>query len=221
MLEGLMTTDKVAPSAGSWRKATVPCPPRTDNELIAAVHVLGASLLVAIKSAINIEELKQAGIYPVSPPVAGFHLHAWQILQTMLVEERRLIEFLVGPHTFTDKGTGATKSNRDTICINCFGSSITDTWWMNDDVRVRLRWRAQRTNKRVAHLDWLLIDEYDSRVVSGIWQTGYLKEIVNQFRDFTEWLYDRRPHVAEILAPQYIDPASARVMQLPVPGPPF
>jgi hypothetical protein len=205
----------------NWLKATVACPSRTDEQLRAAGRVLGASLLVAIDSAITIELLRHDRVYPVSPHASGFVPDAWSALQTMLVEERRLIEFLVGPHTRIDKNTGAVyNAYGDAICTNCFALTITDTWWMSDPIRDTLRGRAQRTNKRVAHFSWIMVTS-DARTLEGTWQTGYLREITAQFENFTGWLTSRRPTVANVLMDAYVSPALVKAGQLAEPGPPY
>jgi len=82
----------------------MPCTIRPPGQLSMAGKVIGSSLHLAIDSAIRLERMKHSGRYPVAPHKPGFDQDAWSLLQTMLIEERRLIEFIRGPATIMSKG---------------------------------------------------------------------------------------------------------------------
>ena len=58
-----------------------------------AGKVIGFSLHLAIESAIRLERMTQRGALSRCPHKQGFDQDAWSLLQMMLIEERRLIEF--------------------------------------------------------------------------------------------------------------------------------
>jgi hypothetical protein len=179
--------------------------------------VLGASLVVAIQCALRIEAGRTMGTQPTSPHVPGFDRDAWSALQTMLCEERRLIEFLVGPKVRNAKGQGGARvvANPDDICIMCFATAPNQPWEMSDGVRSTLRGRASRVNKRISPFAGVITPS-DARTEQGTWQTGYLRIITTELAAFLEWLYGQQPDAARALDP-YVVRAQALAEQLPPP----
>jgi hypothetical protein len=200
-----------------WRWPTETCPARSDAELAAAAAILGASLVLAVQSALKVESSRASGLPPTAPHLPGFDREVWAALQTMLSEERRLIEFIVGPKTRNGAAGSVVTSNPDDICIMCFATDAGDRWDLDAPLRTRLRSRASRINKRISHFAWVLT-EPDARTERGTWQTGYLRAIVTQFSQFVLWLHDQRPESARALEP-YVERALMLANSLPVPDP--
>ncbi len=151
----------------------------------------------------------RAGRLPVAPHKPGFDQDAWSLLQTMLIEERRLIEFLTGPKTRVDSTTKLVVNVQpDDICTNCFTTATDPAWVMAPTPRNILRPRATRINQRIAHFSWILVGP-DTRVDTGFWRTGYLRLVVEQFESFTDWLMARQPLATEPLLDAVVVAAEA------------
>ncbi len=201
----------------TWRWPTDMCPERSDAQLTTAAEVLGASLVLAVQSALKVESSRASGFPPTAPHLPGFDREVWAALLTMLSEERRLVEFIAGPITRRGAAGSVVPSRPDDVCIMCFATDVHDRWDLDGPLRMRLRDRASRINKRISHFAWVLT-EPDARTEQGTWQTGYLREIVKQFSYFLHWLHHQRPESAQALTP-YEERALVLADRLPVPDP--
>jgi len=196
----------------TWRQPTNLCERRDEGTLAIAAAVLVASLDVAVDSALRLDALRHVGIAPVAPHVTNYDRETWSLLHTMLVEERRLMEFLLGPRT--DK-TGLHRQPDD-ICVTCFSKSPEGMWRLPQQHQKIFRERMTRINKRLAHFAWVLTED-DPRTVVGTWQTGYLREVAEQLWSFREWLTAQRPAAAAAMY-ERLSEARHRAALLPAPG---
>lgn len=189
-----MTEEKFRP----WREPDLACELRPPGQLALAGKVIGSSLHLAIESAIRLQRMTQRGRHPVAPHKPGFDQDAWSLLQMMLIEERRLIEFVRGPATIKRNGQ-IVVSNPDDICKNCFATSHGTRWSAAPAAMTTLMGRLSRINKRVTHFSWTLT-ESDLRVDTGHWRTGYLRIVARELASFAKWMTIVNPHAAEPLA---------------------
>lgn len=187
-----------SPAVPHWREPDVPCGLRYPEELSMAGRVIGASLLLAVESAVRLERMKERGRFPVAPHKSGFDQDAWSFLQMMLIEERRLIEFIRGPATTLRDGK-IILTNPDDICKNCFAANLTTRWSAAPEAMSTLIGRLKRINKRVTHFSWTLT-EPDLRVDLGYWRTGYLFIVALQLESFANWMISANPGAAEPFA---------------------
>jgi hypothetical protein len=155
-----------------------PCEGASSSELKRALEVVAKSLELALALKAGLHRLREGGRPPVAPDRPAFDPESWRVLVAYLVEERRLIEFLVGPgHSYPDN-----------ICVDCFRSPDGETWpFPDNEVRTQLRGRAKRINKRLTHFSWTMTKR-DSRLDAGDWDTRYLDRLVDSLSLFAEWL---------------------------------
>lgn len=191
----------------------MPCTIRPPDQLSMAGKVIGSSLHLAIESALRLERMKHSGRYPVAPHKPGFDQDAWSLLQMMLVEERRLIEFIRGPATIMSKGK-ILVSNPDDICKNCFAPSVETRWSAAPAAMTILSSRLSRINKRVTHFSWTLTQS-DMRVDFGYWRTGYLVIVTKEFASLVEWMIKANPKAVQPLLSMTAS-AQADAAHLPV-----
>lgn len=198
-----------------WRQPANLCARREEADLVKAAEILAGSVAVAVDSALRLEALRAVGIEPVAPHMPSFDRDAWSLLHTLLVEERRLMEFLIGPRT----NVSGAHMQKDDICVTCFATSIDDIWRLPSHIEEAFRGRSTRINKRLAHFAWVLATD-DPRTTAGTWQTGYLRDVTQQLQSFCEWMAPIRPEAATALQHQ-LSGALKRAAYLPSPGSPW
>jgi hypothetical protein len=158
------------------------------SERIEAIAVVGMSIELATSLKAGIEALSGAGRPPVAPHRPGFDPDAWRTLAAYLIEERRLIEFLLGPSVVGNQEGNLRYRNPDDICVDCFRPDDGRHWRFRDDeVRTELQDRAGRINKRLTHFSWTLTRP-DTRLDAGIWNTKYLNQVIDGLERWSEWL---------------------------------
>lgn len=90
------------------------------SERIEAIAAVGKSVELATSLKEGIEALSGVGRPPVAPHRPGFDLDAWRTLAAYLIEERRLIEFLLGPSVVGNQGSNLRYRNPDDHLPLCF-----------------------------------------------------------------------------------------------------
>ena len=161
---------------------------KSPSELTAAISIVGKSVELAASLKERIEALSAIGRPPIAPHRPGFDLDAWRILVAYLIEERRLIEFLLGPTLVGKQGHDLIYKYSDDICLDCFRPGDGQHWRFSDDeVRTVLNHRAGRINKRLTHFSWTLTQP-DTRLDAGIWNTVYLNQVIDGLEGWSGWL---------------------------------
>lgn len=164
-------------------------------QLENALEAVGKGARLAAKLKTDIDGLQERGRPPVAPHRPEFDEEAWKSLATYLIEERRLIGFLLGPAVRANQDGTLRYIYPTDICLDCFATLDGKHWRFPDDgTRKTLHARAGRINVRLAHFSWTLTKP-DPRLDAGDWSTTYIDQIVNGLGQFSGWLEmtERRP----------------------------
>jgi hypothetical protein len=163
-----------------------PCAPRQSSELLKAANALGQTLVFGTEISFELHTLAKN---PMHPFHASAHAESKQLfihLQAMLVAERWLIEFLLGPpHP---------KRSSD-ICVDCFQH---DWRFPAGKISDELFVRRDRINKLVMHPTWQLID-FSPRA----WTLNRVETCMDALEVFANGVMASLPAVTKVLN-QYI-----------------
>jgi hypothetical protein len=126
-----------------------PCPVRSPEELEAAAILLGDTCVLGCELSLELQ------LTPSMEFAETWGRHGMP-LQSMLIAERWLIEFLTGPPTYLDKQTNKRRKREDDICVDCF---VYDWRLPVGPLANELLARKEVINKLVTHPTWRLITE--------------------------------------------------------------
>jgi hypothetical protein len=127
-----------------------PCESRKPWQLAEAAALLGDTAVLGAELSF---ELRALAVNPKHPSKEGRSTvrQAFVLLQAMLVTERTLIEFLLGPALWPDQKSGEKCKRADDICVDCFAPD----WRLPPgELADGLVARKYVINKLVAHATW-------------------------------------------------------------------
>jgi hypothetical protein len=174
------------------------CLSRNSQELSLAADLIGSALVFGCQSSF---ELNKPGDNPTHP----FHVNSkslwsvkYQMLQGMLIAERWLIEFLLGPP----------KNKRaDDICVDCFSHN----WrFPKGDTANELFQRQRTINKLVLHPTWTFVQAEPRH-----WTLTRIERCIQGLNTFADGIAKEWPDATNVLK-KHVDSA-AMILQLELP----
>jgi len=158
------------------------CPSRQSSELVQAAKALGHTLVFGTEISYELQSLAKNPMHPYHATAQPESQQLFILLQAMLISERWLIEFLLGPP----------KSKRpDDICVDCFQH---DWRFPQGPMADQLKRRAERANKLVMHPTWQLID-FSPRA----WTLDRVETCIDALDTFRAGVEASQPAVAAVL----------------------
>jgi hypothetical protein len=158
------------------------CRQRNVSDLSSAAELLGGVLVLGCRLCI---ELKKPGDNPTHP----FHVNnessstaKYQRLQGMIVAERWLIEFLLGP---------SGKKRPDDVCVDCFHYN----WrFPVGDIANELCNRKRTINKLVLHPTWTFV-----KTEPRHWTLTRIERCIEGLNTFADGIAKELPDVTKVL----------------------
>lgn len=156
------------------------CAPRDVAHLELAADALGKTLVMGSELSFELQALAQNPTHPFHADGEAWVRQAFLLLQGMLIGERWLIEFLLGPTT-----------KKDDICVDCFKPG----WrFPEGPIADELKARLTPINKLVLHPTWNLLTANPRK-----WTLNRIASCVKGLDFFADELQNTLPGVAKIL----------------------
>lgn len=178
-LEKIVTMSSYKPS----QSGLAPCK-RDVIDLKSAADALGKTLVMGMELSFELQAIAQNPKHPFHANAEEMPLQTLVLLQGMLIAERWLIEFLLGPSLRGDK-----KRATD-ICVDCFNH---DWRFPKGPVADELVARLSPINKLVLHPTWNLVNAAPRK-----WTLNRIARCIEGLDIFADGLQEKRPEVAKI-----------------------